>query len=120
MELTTGVPGRFLWSRATLDDVMYQFFVEQEGRLGSLLGLTDSAEDLFSRVFAHNPDLRITISEFRRAVLACGNISKPAVETKDGMTVYNQGRGRAGYGEFKLPPETKEEDDGPPGNMPDV
>ncbi|KAK4141399.1 uncharacterized protein C8A04DRAFT_31029 [Dichotomopilus funicola] len=81
-KLTTG---SFTWERASLDDIWYKYYVEDPQHLGPMFTLTDGAVDLFARVFTHNPELRITISEFRSALLACDKLAKSAPETTEGV-----------------------------------
>ncbi|KAH6612317.1 hypothetical protein B0J18DRAFT_441861 [Chaetomium sp. MPI-SDFR-AT-0129] len=83
LKLTTGA---CLWARASLDDLLYDTYVVQNPQfLGPLFTLTDGATDLFARVFTHNPELRITISELRRAILACDKLTESAPETTEGV-----------------------------------
>ncbi|CAK7267791.1 Serine/threonine protein kinase [Sporothrix epigloea] len=63
--------GRNPWKQAAVDDSTYRAYVQNPKFLKTILPLSDELDDILSRIFASNPDQRITLPELKRRILAC-------------------------------------------------
>ncbi|ATY65731.1 negative regulator of sexual conjugation and meiosis [Cordyceps militaris] len=70
--------GRNPWKQASVQDSTYRAYVRSPGFLKTILPLTDDLNDILARIFHPNPELRITMPELRRRIMACAGFTVPA------------------------------------------
>lgn len=73
--------GRNPWKQASFEDSTYRAFTRSPDFLKTILPLSNELNDILGRIFARNPDERITLPELRRSIIACPRFTVPAVPT---------------------------------------
>ncbi|KAK4130088.1 Pkinase-domain-containing protein [Trichocladium antarcticum] len=63
--------GRNPWKQASAEDSTYRAYSKSQDFLKTILPVTDELNDILGRIFARNPDHRITLPELRARILAC-------------------------------------------------
>ncbi|ERS97014.1 RAN protein kinase [Sporothrix schenckii ATCC 58251] len=63
--------GRNPWKQASTDDSTYRAYARNPRFLKTILPLSDELDDILARIFAINPDQRITLPELKQRILAC-------------------------------------------------
>lgn len=63
--------GRNPWKQASIDDSTYRAYARNPRFLKTILPLSDELDDILARIFAINPDQRITLPELKQRILAC-------------------------------------------------
>ncbi|KAK5652086.1 hypothetical protein OQA88_10862 [Cercophora sp. LCS_1] len=67
--------GRNPWKQASFEDSTYRAYTRSQGFLKTILPLSDELNDILGRVFARNPDQRITLPELRARIVACSRFT---------------------------------------------
>ncbi|GAO19229.1 hypothetical protein UVI_02060420 [Ustilaginoidea virens] len=70
--------GRNPWKQASFQDSTYRAYAQCRDFLKTILPLTDELNDILGRIFDPNPDLRITLADLRRLIMACPQFTIPA------------------------------------------
>lgn len=63
--------GRNPWKQASTEDSTYRAYSRNPRFLKTILPLSDELDDILARIFAINPDQRITLPELKQRILAC-------------------------------------------------
>ncbi|KAK3990995.1 negative regulator of sexual conjugation and meiosis [Cladorrhinum sp. PSN332] len=63
--------GRNPWKQASCDDSTYRAYARNKDFLKTILPVSDQLNDILGRIFARNPDERITLAELRARILSC-------------------------------------------------
>ncbi|CAK7205180.1 Serine/threonine protein kinase [Sporothrix eucalyptigena] len=63
--------GRNPWKQASIEDSTYRAYARNPKFLKTILPLSDELDDILARIFAINPDQRITLPELKQRILAC-------------------------------------------------
>ncbi|KAI0879396.1 kinase-like domain-containing protein [Hypoxylon argillaceum] len=71
--------GRNPWRQASFEDSTYRAFTKSQDFLRTILPLSDDLNDILGQIFTRNPDERITLPELRNRILACSQLTTPAV-----------------------------------------
>ncbi|KAK4121698.1 Pkinase-domain-containing protein [Parathielavia appendiculata] len=69
--------GRNPWKQASYEDATYRAYTKSQDFLKTILPVTDELNDILGRIFARNPDERITLPELRARILACSRFTEP-------------------------------------------
>jgi serine/threonine protein kinase len=67
--------GRNPWKRAYFEDSTFRAYMRDRSFLQSILPISDELNSILSRIFEPDPSQRITLSELRDAILACGQFT---------------------------------------------
>ena len=67
------ITGSLPWAKPSCEDCCFNAFLEEPNYLRDHFPISEEVEDILLRIFRLNPNLRITLSDLRRAVL---NIEK--------------------------------------------
>jgi serine/threonine protein kinase len=68
--------GRNPWKQASFEDSTYRTYVGSQGFLKTILPLSDELDDILGRIFAPDPNQRITVPELRARILACSKFTE--------------------------------------------
>ncbi|TDZ22094.1 Negative regulator of sexual conjugation and meiosis [Colletotrichum orbiculare MAFF 240422] len=72
--------GRNPWKQASFEDSTYRAYSRCPETLKNILPVSDELNDILGRIFARNPDQRITLPELRNRILACPRFTiSPAI-----------------------------------------
>jgi serine/threonine protein kinase len=63
--------GRNPWKQASFEDSTYRAFATSQDFLKTILPVSDELNDILVRIFARNPDQRITLPELRARIIHC-------------------------------------------------
>ena len=63
--------GRNPWKQASFEDSTYRAFATSQDFLKTILPVSDELNDILGRIFARNPDQRITLPELRARIVHC-------------------------------------------------
>lgn len=69
--------GRNPWKQASVQDSTYRAYVRSPGFLKTILPLSEELNDILSRIFHPNPDMRIGMRELRSRIMACTSFTVP-------------------------------------------
>ncbi|TQN66339.1 Negative regulator of sexual conjugation and meiosis [Colletotrichum shisoi] len=73
--------GRNPWKQASFEDSTYRAYTRCPETLKSILPVSDELNDILGRIFARNPDHRITLSELKARIQTCSRFTIPAMPT---------------------------------------
>ncbi|CAK7236197.1 Serine/threonine protein kinase [Sporothrix curviconia] len=82
--------GRNPWKQASIEDSTYRAYARNPKFLKTILPLTDELDDILARIFAINPDQRITLPELKQRILACPRFTVSPQEQAQAATVRAQ------------------------------
>lgn len=63
--------GRNPWKQASFEDSTYRAFTRSQDFLKTILPVSDELNGILGRIFARNPEERITLPELRESIIAC-------------------------------------------------
>lgn len=68
--------GRNPWKQASFEDSTYRAYTKSQEFLKTILPVSDELNGILGRIFARNPDQRITLPELRAQILACSTFTQ--------------------------------------------
>ena len=68
--------GRNPWKQASFEDSTYSTFTRRSEFLKTILPLSDELNDILVRIFAPNPEQRISLPELRLRIMACSRFTQ--------------------------------------------
>ncbi|KAL1857638.1 hypothetical protein VTK73DRAFT_8025 [Phialemonium thermophilum] len=68
--------GRNPWKQASFEDSTYRAFTRRPDFLKKILPVSDELNDILCRIFARNPEQRITLPELRARIIACSRFTQ--------------------------------------------
>ncbi|CAK7219869.1 Serine/threonine protein kinase [Sporothrix bragantina] len=82
--------GRNPWKQASIEDSTYRAYARNPKFLKTILPLSDELDDILARIFAINPDQRITLPELKQRILACPRFTVSPQEQAQAAAVQAQ------------------------------